>query len=190
MSNQVFGLILCGIGAVVGYRGYMNYQGHCWEERRYLTKQEKIHRAIEDVLRRYPPGVIPTVRLEENGRLVEKIISIDDFRNKVLDGRSYTMPKTPVFYSSVDDFLQKNPNCCELRGDRNFFNKSEFGGPSFFDLVTGGVSSYIRIRYWVKYMEGGEEKRIMNNYFADLSNCGNPARHSDVPSYMEYSIGH
>jgi hypothetical protein len=75
MSNQVFGLILCGIGAVVGYRGYMNYQGHCWEEGRYLTEQEKIHRVIEDVLRRYPPGIFPTVRLEENGRFVDKIIT-------------------------------------------------------------------------------------------------------------------
>ena len=175
---------LCGIGLALSYRAYMNYQGYCWKEGRYLTEQEKIYRSILGILREYPPAVIPVETYEtNNGDVARKTISIEEIKKKKWWGQ--TPPERPLAYNNVDDFLRNNPNCCQIRGDQNFHKTSEFGVPSLFDLVTDTESSYVRVRYWVRYIDDGKEKRLQTNYYAGLSNCGKPSWHSNVPSYIE-----
>lgn len=66
MLAYVLGFMVTGIATVLLYRGNMNYRGYCWEDQSYLTDQEKIHRAVQDILEHYPPAAIPVERCETN----------------------------------------------------------------------------------------------------------------------------
>lgn len=169
------------------YRGYMNYQGYCWNEQRYLTSQEKMERAVSELLANYPPAIIPKQDMEDkSGETVERIIPFEEFK----DGarfRSWSLgrPDIPILYGSVAGFFAENPNCCELRRYPNFDGSPEFEGPSFFDLIFDKKSKYVKFTYWVKYREDGVEKKVWVNYYADLSNCGEVAWTNTIPRFVE-----
>lgn len=98
----VFGLLMV-------YRGYMNYQGYCWKEQRYLTGQEKMKRAVSELLVNYPPAFIPKQDMEDkSGVTVEYIIPFEEFKGGVeFRGWSLSRPDTPILYGSVAGFLRK-----------------------------------------------------------------------------------
>lgn len=189
-SNLLYLIFIVAIsmyGSLMAYRGYMNYQGYCWKEQRYLTSQEKMKRAVNDLLANYPPAVIPKQDFEDkSGEVVERIIPIEEFKNGV-QFRSWSLspPHAPVLYSSVIDFFERNPDCCELRRYPSFIDPIEFEVPSFFELIFDKESSYVRFRYWVKYKEDGVEKKIQTSYYAGLSNCGEIAWANTIPRFVE-----
>lgn len=168
--------VLCVMAIALGYRGYMNYRGYCWEEGRYLTTQEKIRRTVEDVLKKYPPNILPMESIMVDGKIIQVPRSIEDFEKRE-PGRSWTMvkPQFPIPYKDVDDFLRANPDCCEVRSAMTF-DGPEGRVATFFDRLAGREFDFIKVRYLVKYMENGKEKLTQTSYYAGLSNCGRPTR--------------
>lgn len=139
----------------LGLRAGLNYSGFCLEQRRYLTEREKIEIAIERILRSYPPTLIQVVT-HPDGRQVDR----------------YFQPERPVPYRSVDEFLQVNPECCEVTTREH---PKISGSISLGNRLFGITSANVRVRYQVRYLDasGRMITEIMEPYIA-ISNCGRP----------------
>jgi hypothetical protein len=136
-------------------RAGLNYSGFCLEQRRFYTDREKIEIAIGMILRGYPPTLIEVVTYPE-GRKVDR----------------YFLPERPVPYRSVDEFLQVNPDCCEVTQREH---PKISGNVSLGNRLFGITSANVRVRYRVRYLDanGRMITEIMEPYIA-ISNCGRP----------------
>lgn len=136
-------------------RAGLNYSGFCLEQRRYLTDREKIEIAIKRILRSYPTTLTEGVTYP--------------------DGRKATRwfrPERPVPYRSVDEFLQVNPECCEVTQREH----PKIGGSiSLGNRLFGITSANVRVRYQVRYLDanGRMIMQTLEPYIA-ISNCGRP----------------
>ncbi|WP_161814422.1 hypothetical protein [Steroidobacter agaridevorans] len=139
----------------VGLRAGLNYSGFCLEQRRWLTDREKIEIAIKRILASYPPTLIEVVTYPD-GRKADR----------------YFQPENPVPYRSVDEFLQVNPECCEVTQREH---PKISGSISLGSRLFGITSANVRVRYQVRYLDasGRMITRIMEPYIA-ISNCGRP----------------
>jgi hypothetical protein len=131
----------------------LNYVGYCFEEERYLSREEVIQIAINKVFESY---YSPDVR-----------------RYEVKDGKTILVQpnKNHIYYESVDEFLKINPDCCE-------FDRYTVPGRWFSYLKSGlmgnnltGVKIKFKIRYYDK--NGGISMyQYPNKVYVRLTNCG------------------
>jgi hypothetical protein len=137
-----------------GYIGWSitpNLKGYCKKENRYLTDEEKIDSAIEYILSGYP-GVVDI--LEKQG---EDIVRVD-----------VNIPKKPIYYNSIEEFKTINKDCCRLF---DFGINGDQAG--FITRANGGLSTYVRVRYKVRYYNGDNELiEDMKEILVAVTNCG------------------
>lgn len=136
-------------------RGGLNYSGFCLEQGRSLTDHEKIEIAIERLLRSYPPTLIQVVT-QADGRQADR----------------WFRPGRPIPYRSVEEFLQVNPDCCEV----TLKEHPKIGGSiSLGNRLFGITSANVRVRYQVRYLDASG--RIVSEYvepYVAISGCGRP----------------
>jgi hypothetical protein len=121
----------------------LNYSGMCLAEGRWLSNDEKIRKVVEVI--------------NSPGR-----VFIEDKNNN-------TQPYQLIPYKSVDDFLEKNPDCCEvgmsLRGD--------YFPPTFVDRITGVYGDKLRINYTIHFFNPPQKAQSQQqNFIAIIGNCG------------------
>jgi hypothetical protein len=131
----------------------MNYTGYCHAEGRYLSDEEKINSAVQFVFNRYPPTISKTIEKDVNG-----IMQKSDF---------WYAPENPIMYKDIKDFIDFNPSCCTLS-----MRTGEGSAPSFLDRITGYVSTYVIVRYKVRYLENSNEKYQIDRTAVAVRNCG------------------
>lgn len=152
LSIAVIGTAAAFFGELV-VSGVLNYTGRCSVTGRYLTDEEKIAIAVDDVYRSYPPVVD---LFEKNGP------------EYILVGRD--LPEKVVKYESVDDFLAKNKNCCAVSdvGRKGYEASLEY-------RLIGSLSDFVRVTYDVKYEDSdGDVVVYKEEVFVAISNCGRP----------------
>lgn len=133
------------------------YLGYCDIKNRFLSDKEKIEIAIQDILVEHPIR-LNDYEVREDGALIK--------RNKEV--KEYSIP-----YKNVEEFLKKNPNCCDVRdnidGEKIPFNL----------LLSGKIHSFVRIRYKVYYATPPKETLITE--YRAFSNCN--INHKELPFY-------
>ncbi len=74
-----------------------------------------------------------------------------------------------VPYASVDELVEKNPNCCELGGA----GSGEVPGASRFDLLRGINSNFVSVRFFAQYKDDNAAiHKILVHWGAMIGNCG------------------
>jgi hypothetical protein len=130
-------------------RGGLNYSGFCWAEKRWLSDEERIDAAIEHLINRdemYLEGAIA-------GEKVYKVVP----------------------YTTIEDFKEKNPNCCEVA------YVTDMTHSPILDSMTGVVSVWMpEISGTVNYIHDGKQYELYTKisrgydgwYLVPMSNCG------------------
>jgi hypothetical protein len=143
--------VVIAYGAYLGYLARLTYRGYCHAEGKYLTNEEKIRVALEDLLEKYPPPVI---------------------RTPVSYGWSLDIPKNPIHYRGVDEFLAVNPDCCKVDPTEKFM---EGGTLTLVERLTGTASSVVEVNYLVRYRrKDGTADSIKTTGRLHITNCGTP----------------
>jgi len=144
--------VVLPLGFCIWWSG-MNYAGYCHKEGRFLSDEEKIHSAIRYVLAGYPPSISN----------VEVIVN-DAFQR----GPSWAKPKNTIKYKDVDEFQEINPNCCKLS-----MVIAEGVRSSFIDRIAGYFSTFVIVRYKVRYFDDNNvEKHNDGGQAVAIKNCG------------------
>jgi hypothetical protein len=151
-------LLLCGmvLGAVAValYASYLSYAGYCFSEHRYLLDEEKIRRVLNEVIF---PGYPPSILERETHPGVYTTFK----------------PSRPIPYTDVNEFYKLNQDCCSVR--TQFGNEIADYEPSFWERLTGKASSFVRINYLVRYLDGFNlQKSTSWEQTIPVSNCGTP----------------
>jgi hypothetical protein len=151
--------ILIVILSCIGYVGWKitpNLMGYCKKEMRYLTDEEKIDSAIKYVMKSYHPVVeIPKKHEDNDVRMDEHKIH-------------YELAKNPIYYNSIEEFKAINKDCCTLAED----DGSGYRG-GFYNRASGGLSTYVLVRYKVRYFDSDNEVKEKNtDLTVAVSNCG------------------
>lgn len=153
--KPVLAALLLGLPIACGsYVARQNYLGYCFAQHRYLSDQEKVASVVVHLLQNYPPAML---------------------RTPVEPGVWHaTRPQRPLYYTSVADFLARNPDCCALSLTRK---ELEGSGPTLMERVTGTVSAFVGTEYKVRYRDDQDSIReIAVTGFQAISNCGKPSR--------------
>jgi hypothetical protein len=136
--TMLLAAILAGV-AVLLISG-LNYSGFCLSESRYLTERELIEIGARDEFRFYPPH------------------SYAGFVAEV---------KRPIAYSSFEDFISRNPNCCSLT--RTGRKES---APTLAHRILGHFATFVRIEYRVE--ENAPDVPETTVSYVAITNCGIP----------------
>ena len=117
----------------------LNYSGLCLLEGRFLTEQELIDIGARDYLQRYLP----------------------------LNYAQWEPADRPMAFSSIEDFMLKNPDCCSVTPTGR-----DDGEPSLFDRLVGRFAGFAKIEYKLEEaLPGKPEKRVV---WVAVTNCGKP----------------
>ena len=148
----IFSIVLMAACAGLGLMAAYNYDGYCFENKKYMSPEERKHALVEHIIKTYPPAIMKTT---------------------VAGGFAFNPPSKPVRYASVEDFLAENKSCCQIVAIRD---ETE-GAPSFLEKITGTVRDYVKVSYDVKFLdEEGRQKNIKQITSFAMSNCGNPRK--------------
>lgn len=71
-----------------------------------------------------------------------------------------------TYYESLDDFKQKNPNCCSF----NLEQARDVGVPTLWDRITGGYSNVLIVSFGPDHRDF--ENRHIKQTRIYLDNCG------------------
>lgn len=145
ISKVFLGLLGCAVFYGLWWSG-MNYTGYCHAQGRYLSEEELINLSVKNAILTFPP-VIRTIGNDNN---------------------SFIRPIKFVAYSGVDDFFEKNINCCEitLRGDEGY-------KVSLYSRLTGSVYGLVHMRYLVEFKNNDSiDMHELHESYSAISNCG------------------
>jgi hypothetical protein len=144
---------ILAVGGFVWWAG-MNYTGYCHAEGRYLSDEEKINSAIRFALYGYPPSISKEIEVNVNGTTQKH--------------EYWYVPENPIKYKDIDDFMAINPGCCKLS-----MRTGEGDAPSFLDRITGYVSTYVIVKFKVRYFDEQHLEKFANSGVAvAVKNCG------------------
>lgn len=122
----------------------------CFYEKKYLSKEEKIEKAILHILNEYPPPVIVTSI--GNGVSTE------------------SAPKSPIPYMNIQQFILENQNCCALYRREKYL---EGGQVNFFEKLIGAATEVVEINYLVKFFDSNKDiKLIQRKEYLHINSCG------------------
>jgi hypothetical protein len=160
---------LLSIGLLIAILG-LNYFGFCFGESRFISDEEKIKLAINKVLNEYPT----IERSKQFYRDLPKEYQNIDFYSYG-NGSSVGIPKVPISYRDMKEFLELNPNCCIVTQDYHSKYKDDLGGDSttFFSRLTGRKTSIVAVQYKIRYRNkaGNIESKGME-FYSGMDNCG------------------
>jgi hypothetical protein len=140
------------VGSFVWWAG-MNYTGYCHAEGRYLSDEEKIDSAVQHVLAGYSTSV--------------------EFPVKIVNGSFQRGPKwdksrNTIRYKDANEFFEENPDCCKFS-----MVIGEGYTASIIDRIFGYISTFVTIRYKVRYFDDDNIERYNDGGQAvAIKNCG------------------
>ena len=149
MKAMTLSIVAIGV-AVTGVCAAL-YEGFCIRTAKFPDEKAVVSQAVEYVIATYPPAVVMHER------------KMDDGNSSSTRG----IPDHPVRYENVEEFLRKNPGCCEL-----VERAGEGYKPSFLSRLLGKESRIVRLRFDVVYLESGGEKRKSVEKFVAVKRCG------------------
>lgn len=133
-------LVLCGT-----FRATLSLSGICWEQKRQLSDEEIVRIAVDFVNDRGVDGGILT---NEQAKV-------------------YT-PSSRIPYSSVEEFLELNPNCCRVRR----------GNAPILHKLFDGYLQEVTLQFAAQYRATDKSvKALVANETIGVSNCGRAFRH-------------
>lgn len=152
--KRFFGVVaLLSVGGFVWWAG-MNYVGYCHAEHRFLSDEEKINSAIEFALYGYPPSISKEIEVNVNGVFQKR--------------EHWYIPEHPIKYQNLKEFMLINPECCRLS-----MQTGEGGMPSLLDRITGYVSTYVIVKFKVRYLDEQQVEKYGDAGLAiAIKNCG------------------
>jgi hypothetical protein len=132
----------------------LNYTGYCFKQQRYISRDEVIHAAINELLTSHYSPDIRRYTVKNGKTILEQ-----------------PKEKNRIYYKSVDEFLMMNPNCCEFE---------RFTLPSLWFIYLKGALkgrnlTAVKINYKVRYYDGNgniKEYQHPRNVYVRLTNCG------------------
>lgn len=136
-KRRFLALVILAFVIVLGALASLNYSGYCVRDARFLTQAELVDAGVRDYFASYPPPVYS----------------------------NFVRVTAPIPYSSVEDFVSRNPNCCEL-------NPTGRQGetPGLFSRILGRFAGYVRIDYMLE--EATNNVPHTNLVRVAVSNCG------------------
>jgi len=148
--------IFFGIMAKPLYLGIKNYSGYCSRTDAKIADDVKINFAIKNLLTKYP---------EDNKRLLLFLGEPKEFKNPKVP-----LAYIPIPYSSEKQFKEVNVDCCHVLHQP----RDSDGIPAgFFDRLMGMKSSFIEIKYLVRYFdENGKIQKNKRTVTYAITNCG------------------
>lgn len=141
----VFIALLAPLWIVAG----LNYSGFCWEQKRWLSDEEKIRRIVEQQFL-YQPEVIYGLG----------------------EGVASERSNPATRYETVEHFLEKNPDCCRV-------DLSRAGGdtlyPTLWDKLWNYYTDIVVVKYGAKHINSfGENSKeslfLINNCAKEYDN--------------------
>jgi hypothetical protein len=122
----------------------LNYSGFCVKKIRFVSDEEKVEMAINEIILRLQGDLI--VPKQADGTRILKSIR----------------------YKDIEDFKAVNKDCCELT-----MRASEGDSPAVLCKITGSFSSYAHIKYIRRHLDV-DGKVIVHpvNAYLHMSNCG------------------
>jgi hypothetical protein len=136
-------------------KSIVDYNGeYCRETSRAMTNKDRIDAVVKWVISGYPPS------------LSELTLSPEAYR----DVYSGPRPKTFIPYTSQNEFMALNPDCCAVETSTPNVRKIRI-----MDRVSGRIAAYVRVRYRVRYVDesGTAREQIVEPYYA-ITTCGHP----------------
>jgi hypothetical protein len=123
----------------------LNYVGVCLPKGRILSDREKIRIAAEYFNNQPAVGK----RTPDRGRV------------------SYDY----IPYSSTEEFLQNNPNCCRVIFEPKGY-KDILRPITFWDRASGAYRGGVEVIYNAKYVdESGKKASFQNRMYVEMGNC-------------------
>lgn len=121
--------------------GCLNYSGVCISKGRTLTDKERIRISLDKIIN------TKSIYIEKED--------------------SYNKYYTQIPYESVDQYLELNPDCCQIT------HGGDLASPKFIDRITGyNANKVIVINYLVHYIKDGIEKTQWIKSEGFQTNCG------------------
>jgi len=165
-----------GIAAYLLVLAILNYNGYCFKEGRFLSDKEKIRIVIErSMLMRGAPLPFWPLRDRNGNVLKDKDGKLQWVVSKDGNVSPTDEPVIPILFRDVDEFLMRNPNCCEMRKEVGVGTSEGWFEPDFWDRVLGSCSGgVVRITgtYQFRDMKDGTIHKIQDTSDSFLSNCG------------------
>jgi hypothetical protein len=129
---------------LLGVPASLNYSGFCMSRGWWLGDEERIRIVIEEINRQYKLPI----------------------ETKTEGTKYYIQEK----YESVEDFLNKNPNCCKVTSSGYF----DLPAPNFLDRVMGNrFPKVINISFLAHYIDESHKPVIVSLKFPTMqTNCG------------------
>jgi hypothetical protein len=147
----VFLALTIALSVFIVVKAMPNYKGYCEIERRYLSEDEKLNIAIKSILATYPP-----------------VIDIYEMRGDAQAKVDVNIPKNPLYYKSVEEFLEVNQNCC-----KQSFDEIDYIDNVLIFRAMGKLSSIFNIRYKVRYFNDiGDVSVQYSERTIAITNCG------------------
>ncbi len=129
-----------------GIPASLNYSGFCIAEGRYLSDEEKIEKVINSNLIPYSEYIFDVNNLKKSNPIER--------------------------YKNVQEFLEKNPNCCFM----DIKQAADAGPPSFWSRIFNTYTNVIVANYHEWFIDKNSNpnpKPKQRLFFID--NCGNRA---------------
>jgi hypothetical protein len=134
--------LLIGIS---NFRRNNELHGFCWNQKRYLSDDEKIHAAITAINE-------------------QKSITITSETNDTVQFKNFEyMP-----YKNVDDFLRENPSCCRVLYSPY---KDSVAPRKFMDRIWGLGGGSVEVTFNASYKDGEEVKSLSLVKYVKMTNC-------------------
>jgi len=161
------------VGLPVTVWGTMNATGFCWDEGRYLDNDEFIRKIVQ-------VSVI-------EGRIRKRDLSIAAYNQGYVPRDNV---KEVLSYSSVDEFLQKNIDCCKYISESIGVRKLRVGAHTIRDLpvhykILGTAWSAIGLYFDQPYLsKDGKKMMVKYGMIVWGNSCGQRVA---IPN--EYVVG-
>ena len=154
-------ILLVTFGIVyLGNLARLTHNGYCHAADKYLTDEEKIRVALEDFLKKYPPPVIRTP--------VETNVW------------SLSVPKKPIYYRDLNEFLSLNLDCCKFTPPAVF--REGNGQFTLAERLRGVATNLINLKYSVRYYgEDNTMRSIETTGYLYITSCGTPGDPPYIP---------
>lgn len=139
----------------------LNSSGYCLSQFEKKSDYQKIREGVKYVMFNYPYNFLGL-----NGNYLDKIRPKKRSDLKLI--RDAVSLKNIVEYTSVDDFLKSNPNCCEFSSSFD----TDSGVPEGLVRWFGIISGYVFVNYKINYFNGSSIDSIPVEVALPISNCG------------------
>lgn len=156
--NLLIGMLISWLAfqvCKIGFYSYRNYQGHCLETSLKTNDRTIINNAIANLFIYYPKD-------EKSLRYFLRASGASD--------SAISLSSKPINYGSIAEFTKLNNDCCQILSRPIDIEASP---ASFFERITGSVSSFVQVRYLLRYFDkaGQMQQRQMEVTYA-VNNCG------------------